>query len=238
MQKYTFSQRSIFSIPGIPLAYWLSSDILKSFSHKKVSDYSYNKAGVVSGDDDYFIRFWYEPNFIDINKHRSTYPNYSKYHIFCKGGDFRRYYGNYLHVIKLSDLYNNEFANKSIRRGDKDSYFKKCITWSIIGSSSVKSFRCVENSICGTASPAIYILDETNLLYILGLLNSKFGELIINSINPTLNLQSSNVGKVPMLLDTDHYKIIDDLVRENVRLCKDDWDSSELSIDFQKHPLI
>lgn len=238
MEKYIYNQKESLKISGIPLAYWLSEDVLSSMNNLKVSDYSYNKAGVVSGDDNYFVRYWFEPLFSDINMSSSTYPHFSKYHIFCKGGDFRRYYGNYWHVIKLHDLYDEKLVNKSVRRGDKDSYFKKCISWSIIGSSNVKSFRCVENSVCGTASPSIYVLDESNFYYILGLVNSKYGELIINAVNPTLNLQSSDVGAIPVIMDSVKRPYVDELVLENINICKEEWDSYETSMNFKKHPLI
>lgn len=237
--RFEQSLNSYSKIPGNPIAYWLSKTIINSFNYKKIGDESYAKAGVVSGNDKFFVREWFEVVFCEINlsKNKEGEP-YSKYHIFSKGGDFRRYYGNYEHIIALNNLYKEELVNVSVRRGDKDSYFKKCISWSIIGSSSAKSFREIENSVCGTASPSIYVYDESDYYYILALLNSKYSEVIINSVNPTLNLQSSDVGSIPVIIDEGKKEIIDELSKNNVLNCKEEWDSFETSWDFKKHPLI
>ena len=238
MIRYEQNISAYNKITGSPIAYWLSSTILKTLDNNCLSTYSYNKAGVVSGDDNYFVRCWFEPLYSDICFTSKPYGEYGKYHIFCKGGDFRRYYGNVWHVIKLKDLYDEHCANKSIRRGDKDSYFRKGISWSIIGSSNVKSFRLIENSICGTASPSIYVENDDLFYYLLGLVNSKFSEIIINAINPTLNLQSSDVGAVPVIVNEKRIKDVDKFVDQNCDLCRTDWDSFETSWDFKKHPLI
>lgn len=237
--KFVQSLNSFSKIPGNPIAYWLSEKIIDSFNCKKISNESYAKAGVVSGNDKFFVRVWFEVVFGDINLSKNKEgEQYSKYHIFSKGGDFRRYYGNYEYIIALNNLYDDKLVNVSVRRGDKDSYFKKCISWSIIGSSSAKSFREIENSVCGTASPSIYVYNDKNYYYLLALLNSKYSEVIINSINPTLNLQSSDVGSIPVVFNEVMRGHICDLSYNNVLNCKKDWDSFETSWDFKMHPLI
>lgn len=237
--KFEQSLNSYSKIPGNPIAYWLSNKIIDSFNCRRISDESYAKAGVVSGNDNFFVREWFEVIFDDINFSRNQDGEpYSKYHIFSKGGDYRRYYGNYEYVIALNNLYNENLVNVSVRRGDKDSYFKKCISWSIIGSSSAKSFRETENSVCGTASPSIYVYEDSKYYYLLALLNSKYSEIIINSVNPTLNLQSSDVGAVPVVFNEQKMERATELSKDNVLNCKDDWDSFETSWDFKKHPLI
>ena len=238
MEKFVFNQNYVNLIPGMPMAYWFSKNVLLGFKNNKICDYSYNKAGVVSGDDNYFVRCWYEIKYPEICFYPMNKTSYSKYHIFCKGGDFRRYYGNYLHVIKLRDLYDPNCYNRSIRRGDQDSYFKKCISWSIIGSLQKKSFRLVEHSVCGTASPSIFIKDDSLLFYFLGLLNSKYSEIILSAINPTLNLQSSDVGAIPVCLEKESVDLPSLKAKDNFSICKQDWDSFETSWEFKKHPLI
>ena len=237
--KFIQSMDTYYKITGNPIAYWLSEGFVKTFEYDKIGDKSYARAGVVSGNDKTFVRKWFEVSFEDINfAENKKGESYSKYHIFSKGGDFRRYYGNYEHIIALNDLYNDDLVNASVRRGDRDSYFKKCISWSIIGSSSSKSFREIKNSVCGTASPSIYVYDEENFYYILALLNSKYSEIIINSVNPTLNLQSSDVGAVPAIISEEKIEKVETLTLDNINCCKKDWDSFETSWDFKKHPLI
>lgn len=113
-------QITFANIPSCPVAYWLSSKWLCLFGKDSINDVATSKAGIVSGDDSYFVRNWHEVNVKDIS-FKANSP-YSKYHTFQKGGTNRRYYGNNDYVFKLRDLYDEQFYNKSIRRGDEDSY--------------------------------------------------------------------------------------------------------------------
>ena len=124
-----------------------------------IKDYSIAKAGVVSGKDSYFVRVWYEINYADISFDAKQLGNYGKYHLFKNGGGNNQYFGNNYYVIKLSDLYNKKYYNKSIRRGDSNFYFKKCITWSKVGN-KYRRFTISDKSVCGSASPAIYVNNE------------------------------------------------------------------------------
>ena len=223
-------------IPGKPVSYWLSDKMLTTFENKNVSDFTFSKAGVVTGNDNLFIRLWYEVKNTDINFKSSKI--YSKYHLFQKGGGFRRWYGNREYVIALNDLYNDNLVNNSVRRGDKDFYFKTGIGWSQIGSNAEKSFRKIDNSICGTATPTLYLIDNKYYNYLLSLLNTKYSEVLVNIFNPTLNLLTTDVGKIPSIIDESAIKEIDNLVNLNIQISKEDWDSYETSWDFKKHPLL
>lgn len=220
-------------IPGTPIAYWLSEDFYSAFNNEIILNYAVPKAGVVTGDDSYFLRLWTEVNYLDISFLGTK--EYQKYHLFQKGGPFKRWYGNNDYVIKLEDLYDSKKTNVSVRRGDKEFYFKKAIGWSQIGSNIEKSFRKIENSICGTATPTIYT-DEKYYNYILGFLNTKISEILINIFNPTLNTLSTDVCNLPIIISNTAR--IDNIVENNIKLVKDDWDSYETSWDFKKHPLI
>lgn len=201
-----------------------------------IKDYSIAKAGVVSGKDSYFVRVWYEINYADISFDAKQLGNYGKYHLFKNGGGNNQYFGNNYYVIKLSDLYNKKYYNKSIRRGDSNFYFKKCITWSKVGN-KYRRFTISDKSVCGSASPAIYVNNE-DYYYILGFLNSLVAKIIIDSLNPTMNLQSTDVAKLPLILDYQLKKDVLKMTQSNVKITKQDWDSFEVSWDFKRHPLV
>ena len=80
------------TIPSCPIAYWLSINWLKLFGKQSINDIAISKAGIVSGDDNYFVKYWHEVCFKDI----SFLPQkpYAKFHTFQKGGTNRKYYGN------------------------------------------------------------------------------------------------------------------------------------------------
>lgn len=224
------------NIPGQPISYWLSDKMFKTFNNLTVSDFTYSKAGVVTGDDNFFLKLWYEINYKDICFEGKE--KYEKYHLFQKGGNFRRWYGDREYVIALTNLYNDKLVNSSVRKGDKEFYFKKGIGWSQIGSNAEKSFRKIENSVCGTATPTLYLKDDKYYNYLLSLLNTKYTEILINLFNPTLNLLTTDVSKIPFIISNSKIDIINSIVEKNLIISKQDWDSFETSWDFKEHPLL
>lgn len=234
-------QSNFKKIPGCPIGYWLNAKWIHVFNNNNVNEYVYSKAGTVTGNDSYFLRIWFEINYSDICRGARNYSQYAKYHFFQKGGSSRKYYGNEEYTIKLHDLWDPNFCNNSVRRGDKDNYFKLGIAWSMVNSNFDKTFRIINNSVCGVASPAIYInktVNKVDLYYILGFLNTKIAYAILNIYNPTLNLLTSNICNLPLIINSNLNVRIDEKVKENISISKSDWDSHETSWDFETNPLL
>ena len=234
--EYEFCTDNFEKLPGEPYVYWLSNEYYEPFDNcKTIENYVERKAGVVTGNDPYFVRFWFEPNYRDISFEGTT--PYSKYHIMQKGGGFRRYYGNYEYVIRLADLYIPEKTNVSVRRGDSDYYFKKAIGWSQVGNAG-KSFREIENSVCGTATPTVYLKDDKLYEYILAFLNSKIAYEYLTAYNPTINLLTTDICNIPLIVNDQICDKVTELTKQNMEMARTDWNSYETSWDFCKHPLI
>ena len=233
---YVIEMEKMEKIPGKPISYWLSDAMLLTFENQKVSEFTIPKSGVVTGNDNLFLKLWYE--IINSEICFTVKTEYGKYHLFQKGGSFRRWYGNREYVIALKRLYSDNLINNSVRRGDKEFYFKKGIGWSQIGSNTEKSFRKIDDSVCGTATPTLYLKNNKYYNYLLGLLNTKYSEVLINIFNPTLNLLTTDVGNIPLIIDESKIDIINGIVDKNINLSKIDWDSFETSWDFKKHPLL
>lgn len=231
---YNTSQKSFSIIPGTPIAYWLNDKWFSLFGKETINDFADSKAGIVSGNDPYFVRFWHEVNHKDISL-EAQMP-YAKYHLFQKGGTNRRYYGNNEYVFKLKDFWNPDFYNVSIRRGDTDAYFKECIGWSYTGSTDSKAFRYVVNNVCGTATPTLLVSDHIDTMYLLGFANTKIVSSLLPILNPTLSLPPGYVVKLP-IIEGNKLKIAE-LVEECVTISKEDWDAHEISWDFETSPLL
>ena len=223
------------TIPSCPIAYWLSINWLKLFGKQSINDIAISKAGIVSGDDNYFVKYWHEVCFKDI----SFLPQkpYAKFHTFQKGGTNRKYYGNNDYVFKLKDLWDDKFYNKSIRRGDEDSYFKKAIGWSYTGSTENKAFRQIENCICGTGTPTLFAKNPEDYYHIIGFLNSKITSYLLPILNPTLSLAPGYVVRLPYIKLTSSSELTF-LAHSNVDISKQDWDAHETSWDFQRNELL
>ena len=83
-------------------------------------------------------------------------------------------------------------------------------------------------------APSIII--ENDLLYILGLLNSKVAGYFLSVLNPTISFQVGNISGIPVceaIKDNVNSK-----VEEAVKISSEDWNSHELSYDFSINPLL
>lgn len=234
-----FTKQDNFSLlPGCPVVYWLQEPYFEAIKNNVfIEEYVDKKAGVVTGNDNYFLKLWYETNINDISFLGKSAEEYGKYHVMSKGGGARRFYGNYEYVIKLCDLWNPSKTNVSVRRGDADYYFRKAIGWSQVGNAQ-KTFRYTENSVCGTATPTVYLKNNKYYFYILAFLNTKISYEYLCAYNPTINLLTTDICNLPLIIKENLLEIIDSLTMDSIKLCKNDWDSYETSWDFKRHPLL
>lgn len=235
---FVVQQDNFELLPNKPIVYWLSSAFFKALKKNIFIDsFVKRKAGVVTGNDSYFLKMWYEPSLKDISFKGVENLEFAKYHIMSKGGSACRFYGNYDYIIRINDLWNPERTNSSIRRGDKNFYFKKAIGWSQVGNAQ-KTFRFIENSICGTATPTIYVNDDKYFNYILGFLNTKIAFEYLVAYNPTINLLTTDICNLPLIVDEKEIKIIDEIITSSIDISRSNWDSYETSWDFVTHPLV
>ena len=236
--RYITHQNNFGLLPGNVIVYWLPEKFFNALKENKfVNDIVERKAGVVTGNDNYFLRLWFEPAVVDISWTGCQSNEYAKYHIMSKGGSARRFYGNYEYVIKLRDLWNPSKTNTSVRRGDADYYFKKAIGWSQVGNIQ-KTFRSVENSVCGTATPTIYLKNSSLYNYVLSFLNTKIAYEYLAAYNPTINLLTTDICNLPLIVHEELIPKVDSMVNECIKYEKIDWDSFETSWDFKRHPLV
>lgn len=236
---YLVKLQDFSKLPSKVFAYWLNKTYVKLFDNETISDYFYSKAGIVTGNDDYFLRNWFEINYLNIkfNENRYEYSKNQTWVPMNKGGLYRKYYGNNEFVMNIYDLWDNNKTTQSVRRGDKDSYFKEGITWSMVSGNN-PSYRISKNKVYGVASPAIYNLDHNKILYCLGFLNCKISKILNEALNPTVNVLTGNIMSLPFLYFENDKIYIEKLVENNIDICKKDWDSFETSWNFTKHPLL
>ncbi len=235
------SQSNFDKIPGSPIAYWASENLINDFEDSIKLDQKYPaKKGLVSGDNDYFLRYWFEPIFNNIcfkNQNTNSKYNFVKppylYAPMNKGGRFRKWYGNNNYVIKFNeDAFDIIDANKGHR--SPELYFKMAVTWSAV-TSGAPSFRYSQPGfVGGSGGYSIFVDKSIDTYKLLGILNSKVGNYILNVLNPTINIQAGDVKRFPLKKN-----IIDTLkIKNSISISKQDWDAFETSWDFQKSPLL
>ena len=246
---YEADQSNFSKIPGSPVAYWASHSLISVFANSHpVSDVSKGKSGQNTGDNNRFLRLWNEVNCSDIGFCLPDgYDGIAyKWIPYNKGGEYRRWYGNYNYVVNWKNDGSDIKAYAVKRNGGKhwsryiqnlDCLYKEGITWSIITSGMFSMRYLPKGFICDYAGCAIFPNHEINS-YLLGLFNTKMVELVLKMINPTINCQPGNVGSVPLVFSPGDKTKVDMTVQHLIEYSKLDWDSYETSWDFKRNPLV
>ncbi|MGM0898253.1 MAG: BREX-1 system adenine-specific DNA-methyltransferase PglX [Bacillota bacterium] len=242
--RYLFYQENFSEIPGNPIAYWVSEKIINNFSHGfRLGDKYLAKRGLETGDNKRFLKYWFEVSKekIYFNESKLIAPmKNKKWFPYNKGGGYRRWYGlNDLIVDFEND--GEEIKKTGVLNGYKD-YLKEGITWSAL-TSSRNSFRYSEPGFLFDSNKGPMMFPEKKDLWLLlGLLNSNAIQIFLNILNPTLSVQNGDINNLPYSLneklDNETRERIITLVKENVQITKNDWDSLESSWNFKKHPLM
>lgn len=237
---YTTSAYNFTQIPGYPIAYWVRENILKLYkSGTALGEIAAPRKGNSTSDNNRFLRLWYEVENSKLNigatqiiKSDTKVKRWIPYN---KGGGYRKWFGNNEYVV---DWYNDAEEIRKIPTAVIANYqyfMKPGLTWSTVSTIDFSIRWFDDGFIFDNGGCCIFDLGEKRK-FILALLNSKVFKYIFGKMNPTLNFQSGEVAKFPILyIHNDETEI---LAYTNVLPSKKDWDSFETSWDFKRHPLI
>lgn len=243
--QYHVGQISFSKIPGVPVAYWISPEVLKLFDERTVGSIADAKSGMTTTDNTRFLRLWEEVNCQKIGFGYSNIADTQdmkyKWFPFCKGGDFRRWAGNESFVV---NWFNNGEEIRVAAEGatggrlvNIDCALRECLVWTKISSANISLRLKKQGIFFSDAAPGVFTNRKT-LYYLLALLNTKYANEIIKLINPTLNFVPGAVSSVPVKKDEKNKGKIIEIAEGNVQLSERDWDSFETSWNFKKHPLL
>ena len=236
-EEYIQSLEKIKCLPGYVFVYWASQAVVNLFKNAAMKNAYYVKSGLSTGDNESFIRHWYEVS----KQHFSPFKEYKnssevRWVPYNKGGGVRKWFGiNNLAVNWGKDGEAIKAFGKGVFR-NPSYYLKKGITWSGIASSGGTFRFCGKGFIFDSNKGPMIFEKSLKLEYALGLLNSKITQLLIPMLNPTVSLQIGDVESIPVIYDFEKEKFVIKVVSACIDISKDDWDSYEGSWDFVKHP--
>ena len=233
-------QSRFLKLPDAPLAYWASERVAELYDEcRPLGSYVSPRKGCSTSDNERFLRRWYEVdrNKMNIGCRELTKASSSEKYWFPynKGGGYRKWYGFNTYMINWRND-GEEIRNAPTSVIANYKYFMKAgLTWSTLtsGSFSIRQFE--EGYIFDNGGCCIYDLGNDRD-YFCALLNSKVFSYIFVQLNPTLNFQSGEVAKFPVVYAPDAR--IDALAEKCVRLSREEYDCFETSRDFRRHPLI
>ena len=237
---YETSKENFSKISGSPIAYWVSENIMNVYSKSMLlGEIAAPRKGNSTSDNNRFLRIWFEVSNEKMNLHATEIIRKDsmtkRWYPYNKGGGYRKWYGFNEYLV---DWYDDAAAIRNIKTSVIANYqyfMKPGLTWSTVSSNNFSIRWFDEGYIFDNGGCCIFELGNRRA-YLLALLNSSVFKYIFGQLNPTLNFQSGEVAKYPVLLEENER--IDELAITNVNLSKYDWDSFETSWDFTYHPLV
>lgn len=241
--QYEAVQDNFAKIPGSPVAYWASRYVFNAFVNgKSIGDMGIVRNGMKTGNNDRFIRLWWEISetkmCVNALNSKEASESGAKWFPYNKGGSFRKWYGNNEWLInwekqgaEVIGLAKQEKRN--VQDYPDNMKFLPAVTWSLI-TSSKPSFRYKQFHISDIAGMSLYA--ECNIINdAIALLNSKVTNSLLGLLAPTLNYQAGDIARIPYI---EPKVSVVQLVKKQICISKIDWDSFETSWDFKFHPLI
>ena len=227
-------QNSFILIPGSPIGYWISESFLSSFRNKKISSLTLSDGQILTGDNNRFLRLFWE-----TDKNKTGINQGCKWTLMAKGGGFRKWYGNIIDTVNWSpearDFYRKD---RTARILDEKYWYREAVTWGVI-STIHPSFRLLPKGyLFNKGGYSLFFNNPNDKFSIIGLLNSRYAEFILNMINPTLSTTINDVQSIPWFDNEEKKDVLSSLSEANICLSKQDWDSHETSWDFEANPLV
>ena len=250
-KKYYFrtTKENFEKIPGMPIGYWASENLLEDFEKGiKTSELVEPKVGLQTGDNNLFLRQWYEVEeekiSYDTNSVAETENNEYKWYPCNKGGERRQWYGNYDYVVNWGNN-GNEIRNFKDSKGKLRSrpqntnyYFKEAITWSDITSGDFAIRYREKGSIHDVVGMSVFSEKIDRLKYILGLSGTKISNSIFKLLNPTIHLPIGTFSNFPVIENEQIKPKVISIVDDCIKISKYDWNTFETAWDFKVSPLI
>lgn len=231
MTKYFFraSAADFKKIPGSPIGYWVSARQFDCFEkYPQLSEFAVSSNGVQTGNNAKYVRLWSEISASKVN---------NRWFPYNKGGQFRRWYGNFDFLVNWENDGEAIKSEKNFCARGEEFYFSKGITWSDITSGKLSGRVLPEGFLFDASGPSAFFKDPSLTYVGLALLNTKFADSWSKILNPTLHFQSGDFRK--LTLAPSYISESTRLTSKSLlEISKNDWDAYETSWDFTSLPLL
>ena len=221
------------------IAYWISDKIGAHFSTTPLLGSAVDcRQGIATGNNDMFLRFWYEAELCNINFHATSQNDMiisgKLYAPYNKGGSYRRWFGNREYVIKIDATNYNILLTMGNHLPSRQFYYRSGITWNDVSTAPYCARMVEDGFVFDAAGPTCFY--EGNKLYLLGFLNSKVAQAFLNVICQGLHYSTGHIPNIPFISANE--EIATKISIENISISENNWDSYETSWDFKRNPLV
>jgi type II restriction/modification system DNA methylase subunit YeeA len=245
---YRASAANFKKIPGSPIVYWASERILEHFqSSDSLSHKIETREGLTTGSNDLFLRLWHEVQLevigFGIEENDYAKSSQKRYFTYIKGGDFRRWSGNFVYIVNWFDDGEELKVFKDSATGrvrshnyNGDYAFRAGFTWSGISSGTFAVRHVPTGFMFDTKGPMGFAKDPSDQPLYEAFLNSAVTNHLIKMLAPTLDFKLGNILNLPVAGNVS--RDICQTSKSAVQLSIRDWNSYETSWDFTNLPLL
>ena len=227
-KRYYIKENEYKNLPGQIVAYWLSEKMLNLFKQPKMAEYAQPCKGLDTGDNNHFLRNWFEVELNKIGRENTWIP-------YNKGGGYRKWYGlNEYVILWENNGYELKYKSKANIRNE-GLYYMQGLTWSDLSTNLFGARYCSGGFIFDASGPMLF--SKQNLFDIMAYMNSVTYQKILDIVCPGLHYNNGAIAKTPFYVE-EFPPMVSILSKDNVDISKCDWDSFEISWDFKHHPLL
>lgn len=237
-------------IPNMPIAYWVPPTTIRSFvDNENLGSVADAKQGLITGDNDRFLRLWHEVSFGNANVKSTSRPDAEQslktWFPFQKGGEYRKWFGNHNYFVnwKGDGKSIRSFLDKNgklrSRPQSLDYYFKAGVTWTSV---TISTFNCRFSPvgfIYSEPGPILYAEDSSLVLELCAFLNSKPADHLLQLTAPAMHYNQGHIASLPKpkISNQNRLKVILN-ASALIERAKADWDSYEHSWEYSGSPVV
>lgn len=234
-------------IPGSPIAYWVSERLRKVFANcDLLSKIAIPRAGLATGNNPVFQRFWFEVEIsniaFDCKTCAESLKRQEKWYPCNSGGEFRKWYGNNEILVnwQYDGLKIRNYINEDGKLGSRPQntkfYFQAGITWTKLSSSNFAARYKESGFIFDDTGRSAFSQKPNLACLLLGFLCSKLSSVFLQVLNPTMSFTSGDISNLP--IEEKLLSLNQSIFQRAIDIVRLDWDSYERSWNYRTLPLL
>ena len=235
--RFEVSQHEFAQIPGSPIVYSAGSSMLRIFENGiPFEKHIAMREGIHTADNQRFLRCWWGISASSMSDNASSVEQIDEQGCwvpYCKGGDYRKWYGNLTFVIGFDQEHRKSMKQQQGCVWPSQSlWFKEGGTWTAVSSGNL-GVRWFPHGCLFDAGGQVLIGE--NHIEAIADLNTSLYQTIADMTMPTLNYKCGVLKTLPDIRSNDEDVI--ESAKVCIQVSRLDWDSFETSWDFQRFVL-
>jgi SAM-dependent methyltransferase len=219
---YVVNQQRFNDIGRRPFLYWFGQETLDLFGdHPKLGDLADIKQGLATGDDDRFVRKWWEFPLDELN---------TRYIRLQKSGTDSVYYDYAEDYVDWANEGKEIKSYSGSRPQNEEYYFQSGVTYRSFGNHLTGRLQA-EDMIFSHKSNYVSP-DSHSDTVLLAHLNSTLHRYIINGLNPGLNFEVGDGKRLPIKEEVQCADELKNLVDKGIERRQTISELTEISADF------